>query len=531
MAISAHFVCLILVIYLGLSSLVRADDTDYFARWFNDEVQEIYDTEETLPVKGTLPKYLVGNLIRLGPTLLHTPNRNYTNFVDAFGRIGKWRLDGGSNTATLQSCIIKSSQWNASNDGNDIPSHITSQKTEPESKGVPNLAVMDNTDVYVHQFPGSDEYITFTDFHLGNRIHVSSLRTLGNTVYNDNAKGTYSGSHYGQYFDVERNEEVLVNWLGEPAAGGIKLSVYKMGSDFVRHVVGTLKVNFTPFSIHAITIAGKYAFVTLGPVEIDFLKTGANKCLSCSAHSHLSDGGKTMIYVFDLEDSDQDIIQIESPTPFFTFHQINGIYDATTHQASLDMCIYTSMDGVLGENVLGNIEDILNVDTRNNMASNCNALWRVNLDLPSAKVTSINELPVYDAQTDNSYRVELVSTNPDYINQPYCYVYGLTNYMNGGAYEDYAVLKINICDSEPNASTVSSSYYQSGIYVGEPLFVPNPDGVDEDDGVVLVVSRDGELDISRLLVLDGKDLSSVLAEIESPFPFMFEFHGKFFPGL
>ena len=140
---------------------------DYFARWYNDESREIFGEESTstLEVKGQLLVYLKGDLIRLGPTLAHTEKKNATNFVDSFGRITKWTFSGSGNLVTYKSAFIRSSLYNASDDLTNIPSHITIQPTEPKSRGIPDLNTMDNTDVYVHRFENSDEYLTFTDFH------------------------------------------------------------------------------------------------------------------------------------------------------------------------------------------------------------------------------------------------------------------------------------------------------------------------------------------------------------------------------
>jgi beta,beta-carotene 9',10'-dioxygenase len=65
-------------------------------------------------------------------------------------------------------------------------------------------------------------------------------------------------------------------------------------------------------------------------------------------------------------------------------------------------------------------------------------------------------------------------------------------------------------------------------YVGEPIFVPNPHGQSEDDGVLLVVTR--EEDKSSLIVLDAQSMAQV-AEIVAPFTLMSEFHGRYFSPL
>ena len=511
------------LIFLSCLAACLAEE-DYFLRWYNDETREIFGEESSkLEIKGKLPTYLQGDLIRLGPTLSHTDKKNVTNFIDGFGRITKWSFSGNTNEVAYQSAFIRSSLYNASADLTNIPSHITIEATEPKSRGIPDLDAMDNTDVYVHKFEGSDEYLTLTDFHLGNRIDERTLYTIGNSEFNDKLKGTYSGSHYGLYYDKAVGEEVLVNWVGEPKAGGIRMSVYKMGTDMVRHSVGSVNVNFTPYSLHALTVAGDYAFVVLGPVEISFTKTGTSLCLSCAASSHLDDG-KTIIYVFPLDDSlGQEVKQIESPQTFFTFHHINGVL--TGNNLQLDLCAYTSMDGVIGENILGDFADLMDPDTRNNMPTFCTNVWRLQVDIEQEKVVSIEDIPMTDA-ANVTYHTELISINPNYIGKPYCYFYSLTTHMNGSdKYEDIGVLKIDAC----NGKGVISSYYQQGVYLGEPIFVPDPNGTNEDDGVVLVLARYGEEDVSKMLVLDAKNMMNVVAEVTAPLKHMFEFHGKFFP--
>jgi carotenoid cleavage dioxygenase-like enzyme len=106
-------------------------------------------------------------------------------------------------------------------------------------------------------------------------------------------------------------------------------------------------------------------------------------------------------------------------------------------------------------------------------------------------------------------------------------MYAPTFHVEGSSrYEDMGILKINICASSENSVTV---WRELDVYVGEPLFVPDPLGSTEDDGVLLVVSKDATKKASKLLVIDAKSMTKV-AEVNAPFPLMFEFHGKFFPS-
>ena len=193
---------------------------------------------------------------------------------------------------------------------------------------------------------------------------------------------------------------------------------------------------------------------------------------------------------------------------------------------SVDMCTYNSIDGWLGENVLGNLADISNKDTRNNMQYFCDNISRFVVSIKEQKLISRQDMKMQD-KDGNNYRTELNQINNDYLNKDYCFIYGATYHALGSArYEDMGVIKMDICKAEKNEMpSVVSVYHQEGIYVGEPIFVPDPNGSAEDDGALLVVSREKE--VSRLLIFDAKNMEKV-AQIQAPFPLLFEFHGAFF---
>ncbi len=72
----------------------------------------------------------------------------------------------------------------------------------------------------------------------------------------------------------------------------------------------------------------------------------------------------------------------------------------------------------------------------------------------------------------------------------------------------------------------SSVWAEDGCYPGEPVFVAQPGAEREDDGVVLSVVLDGRTERSFLLVLDAGSLEE-LARAEVPHHIPFGFHGQF----
>ena len=101
--------------------------------------------------------------------------------------------------------------------------------------------------------------------------------------------------------------------------------------------------------------------------------------------------------------------------------------------------------------------------------------------------------------------------------QPYRFVWG--NGTGPGGWLE----RIAKVDTE-TGHTISWS--APGCYPGEPVFVAEPGGEDEDDGVLLSVVLDAEAERSVLLVLDASDLSE-LARAEVPHHIPFGFHGQF----
>lgn len=531
---------------------------DTFLRWFDDQFDEIYDSPAILEVEGTIPDYLVGgSLFRVGPSIGHTSKRNYTNFVDFFGRISKWSITSKSEVK-FQSALIKSLQYNASNNLTDIPTHITAEKSAPKFRGLVNIDNMDNTNVFMYAFRNDDSnsILTFTDFYQSNDIDILSMRTLGNTKFQDSINPIWSSSHPQEYQDPESDshDAVLVNWFGTKSihdAGHMKLSVFKMGKDLTRKPVGSVEVPFLPYSIHSLAVVGDWAIVQVGPVSLGFLQSGLNDCLSCSAKSKL-DTDPTRVYVFDLRSSAnpdaKPIATFEIPPPhnFFSFHQVNAVnrdvHTEDTSVVELDLCVYRTMDGLLGDFVLGNMQDLSDVSVRDTMPYDCDALRRLSLNVHSGEY-SYTDIPIIDVN-GNTFRVELMSISPAFAGKPYCFVYAPVKHFAGSPrYEDMGIIKANLClaDGTPDAVTVVGSYSRNSVYVGEPVFVPDPfdDTGDEDAGVLLVVTRgnpssnskikgEGESEgVSHLVVLDARSMQPI-ASVEAPFSMPYEFHGQFF---
>lgn len=537
--------------------------TDYFGKWFQDQTQEISENPIKIDLEffngyNKLPEILSTNssLIRLGPTILNTPESKYTNYIDGFGRISKWSFISNSNSnqneVYFQSTIIKSTLWNNSNEGTTIPPHITSEKIEPSKFKIVQLDNMDNTDVYPYRFETKpNEIILSTDFYQTNQIDYNNLKTIGSTKFNDNDKsieGTFSSSHSAEYYDKINNKLYQVNWLGQKDLTGTKIKLYIMDDTYTRKIVGSYHINYLPYSIHSIMVINNYALLYISPVKLKFLATGFNSCISCSYTDNLNNEDSQFI-IFDLTLSNPDskpvsIINIPKSNNFFVFHYSNGKIISNSNnldnltKIEVDVCAYNNMEGVLGKYVLGNLEDILNPEIRDNIPYFCDNIKKIRLDIELNKLIDIIDLPLQDID-GNKYRVELPSINNKYIGKDYCYIYAVSAHiLNSSRYEDMGIVKINLCKAEqiingiiPENTATIDVFTLENVYFGEPIFVSNkPQNnnlSDEDDGYLLVVSRDGNDNKTKLLIIDAKTLI-LISSATAPFEVMFEFHGKYF---
>jgi torulene dioxygenase len=77
-----------------------------------------------------------------------------------------------------------------------------------------------------------------------------------------------------------------------------------------------------------------------------------------------------------------------------------------------------------------------------------------------------------------------------------------------------------------NVTLTSIFWEQEGHTPGEPIFVADPEGEAEDDGVLLTVVLDGYVERSYMLVLDARTLKEV-GRAEMSGPMSFAFHGAY----
>jgi torulene dioxygenase len=232
------------------------------------------------------------------------------------------------------------------------------------------------------------------------------------------------------------------------------------------------------------------------------------------------ENGYNHFYVVDRKK--KQLVAVYKTLPFFFFHGINAqeidevIDGITTTHIACDVIAYDS-------------PEIVTQLTVNNLSTvgphiPPNSVRRYVLqDIKGASADYKASKKIHDTTFSHiveDVRVELPRINHKYSRRPYRYVYCVNTAREGG-YFDGELLKIDI-----QKRKIALRWASTKGLIGEPIFVPDPEGKGEDDGVVLSIIFSEDAQKSYLLCLDAHDFKE-LARAEVPRVVPAGFHGTF----
>ncbi|CUS12915.1 unnamed protein product [Tuber aestivum] len=223
---------------------------------------------------------------------------------------------------------------------------------------------------------------------------------------------------------------------------------------------------------------------------------------------------RCFFYVIDRKGGKGVVAKFVDDVPFFVFHTV-GAWEEGDGDLVLEALSYDNVDVIKRFYY----ENILSTEVENGKAwlgrgRTRLTRWRLaNIPKTNGKV-----LPaVREFSVASEWGMELPTVNPLFVAKKNRYIYAVTsttasNFMDG-------ILKYD-------TATNSATHWQVHAHTpGEAIFVPDPSGSAEDDGVLLSVVLDGVSGRSYLLVLDARNMTE-LARAETKIVVGFGFHGK-----
>ncbi|KAH8690100.1 putative beta-carotene dioxygenase [Talaromyces proteolyticus] len=234
-------------------------------------------------------------------------------------------------------------------------------------------------------------------------------------------------------------------------------------------------------------------------------------------------------FVVDRKVAGRGLVATYESDAFFSFHTINAYEEPSTKDPSkidivADVCAYDSLD-VLKRFYIGNL--LSNSPTAKPFCdpSNKNARAAFRRFRLASLPPTANSQPLrasIEFSHEKGVCPELPSINPGVRGRKHRYVYGVTD--SGKSSFIDGLVKFDV---ETTTSLYWSEHAQTA---GEPIFVPDPKGNDEDSGVLLTVVLDGIGGKSYLLVLDAKTMTEIgRAKVDGVVGF--GFHGVHVPDI
>ncbi|MCU0492435.1 MAG: carotenoid oxygenase family protein [Chloroflexaceae bacterium] len=444
---------------------------------------------EALPVRGSIPPWLSGTLIRNGPAKFDVGSETVHHWFDGFAMLHAFTFRHGAVAYTNRFLRSKSYSEAARTGKLSFSAFAADPCRVIFSRFFSVLfAHADNANVNIARI--ADRFVALTETPLPIEFNPRTLETIGPFVYDDRLAGSLTSAH--PLYDPTNNAAINYTLRFNIVSS---YHVY-MTRGRRRKRIGVLPVA-EPAYMHSFAATTRYVILAEFPFmvhPVKFLLTGKPFIENFRWRPERG----TRFLVFDKEC--QEPMQVYESEAFFSFHHVN----AYENDAGLVLdCVAYPDPSIIHQLYLHRVREAEQMPT--------GILRRYHLPRNGGKVRS---------EQLASAGLELPQINESQArSRPYRFAYGVgadqpINFLNH-------LVKVDVERGERQV------WSEAGCFPGEPVFVPTPGGQREDDGVLLSVVLDAERGTSFLLVLDAASFTE-LGRAEVPHHIPFGFHGFFF---
>ena len=445
-----------------------------------------------LPLEGELPQWLTGSLVRVTPAKWDAGGTTLRHWFDGLAMLHAFGIDDGR--VSYANRWLRSKQFEAvERDGKIGYSEFATDPCRSLFKRVTTLfnpvsALTDNGVVNVVKL--GDEYLALTETPLPVAFDGDTLETLGVTDWADDIPGLLTTAHpHG-----DRGE--LINYAAHLGPVN-RYRIYTQAPGAKPEVAAQMKVR-KPAYVHSFGLTERFYVFAENPYVVDPLK--------------LARGARPFIENFEWEperglrfhlferDSGELRASFAAP-PGFVFHFVNCYDDG--QQVVADICVHDDasiIDALYMENI---------TESRRQPAPPKLIRYRLDLSTGRCATEQLTEIPFELPRIDYGRRNA----------KPYRYAYGISS--TDAADWPNVIAKVDVTDGS------FQLWHEPGCYPSEPVFVRDPNGTAEDDGIALSVVLDSATGRSFMLALDAQTWQE-RARAEAPQHVPFGFHGQFF---
>jgi len=447
---------------------------------------------DDLPVRGTVPPWLTGTLLRTAPAKFEVGEQRYNHWFDGLAMLHKFAFTGG-RVAYVNRYLRSRSYLEAIATGRISRGEFATDPCRTLFQRVASWfspKFTDNCNVSINKLAG--EFVAYTETRMPIRFDPVTLNTLGEYDYDEQIKGPVSSAH--PHLDhVRRRHYTYVLEFGRRS----KYHLCGIDQGTGREaVVATLPAE-RPAYVHSFGMSERYLVLAEFPLVVNPLRLKFSGKPFIRNYQWKPERGVRFHIV---EKETGQVVRTAHSRAVFAFHHVNAFEEGD--EVVVDIVAFPD-SSVIDQLYLERLRSADPVTATGKLTR-----FRIGSS-GDAPYERLSEAPIEFPRINYRCRA----------GRRYRYVYGAGNKVRENFIDNLVKL-----DLDHNAT---SSWYEEGCYPGEPVFVATPEAADEDDGVILSIVLDANKAASFLLILDASTFRELArAEVSHHIPF--GFHGNYF---
>lgn len=450
------------------------------------------ETEITsLPVRGELPEWLTGSLLRTGPAKWDVDGRSMNHWFDGLAMLHRFSF--GDGEVSYANRFLNTRAYRAVEETGEIG--YSEFATDPcrslfqRVTAIFSPKLTDNANVNLVEL--GERFISMTETPIPVEFDDRTLDTVG-VAYKPPGMLTTAHPH------LDRASKGMLNYAAKLGPRS-SYRFFLLEPDAAKPKVLASAPVREPGYMHSFGLTERWLVLAEFPYVVN------PRDLALSGRPYIENyrwkpERGTRFHLFDR-------VTGERTGPFeaeprFGFHHVNSHEE--DGDVVVDICTFRDAEIV---------QDLYLERLRAGKPLSQPSLERFRISTGDGTVTT-------EALVDHA--LELPRINYGRCNErPYRYVWGVSDGPDSGWLEQ--IVKADVAERR------TAVWEEPGSYPGEPVFVAAPDAEAEDEGVLLSVVLNGERGNSFLLVLDARSLDE-LARAEVPHHIPFGFHGQYARG-
>jgi beta,beta-carotene 9',10'-dioxygenase len=457
-----------------------------------------HDVEEaepvTLPWQGEPPSWLQGTLFRNGPGRYNRGQVEVNHWFDGLALLHALRIT--PEDVTYHSRFVRSHDYRTAElEGEIAAPGFACDPCRSLFRKVASLFSLDATDnPNVNLIKQGERFLALTELPLPMEFDPKTLRSINPLLYRDSIPRGSTTAHPHQDGPYLYNQVLF--YSARSTYRFYRQLDLEEREEFARVPVGDISY------VHSFGLSRNHLVLTCCPFQVAPWRLLVRDKPFIENFSWQPETGTRFHIV--ARPGNEAVRHTLKAEPFFCFHHVNS-FQTEKDSLLVDLVAYPTAR-IIQQLKLSHL--------RAGRAIDFGKLRRYRVDLPSNKVERVWE---------STHCLELPRLHYSRVNsRAYDYVYGVSADPEHSTFYDRLVkLRVNTDQAE--------YWHQPHTYPGEPVFVPHPEGQDEDHGVLLSVILNATSGNSFLLVLEASTMRE-LARVELPTLIPHGFHGMFDPA-